>query len=66
VNTLLSYTKDGGSVVVFKVKGKCTGYFETSHPVEKYMLKYLKNIVMISPGQCKDYQSHIFSYKPHN
>jgi len=51
-------------VLAVKVSGKCTGYFETSHPVGKYMLKCLTNTVMVSPGQSKDYQSQIISYKP--
>ena len=57
---------DEGCVNKFGMTGKCTGYFETSHPVGKYMLKCLTNSVMVSPGQCKDYRSQIVSYKPHN
>jgi hypothetical protein len=51
-------------IVVTEVEGKCTEYFETFHPVGKYMLKFLTNSVMVSHGQCTDYRLQIVSYKP--
>ena len=59
-NNFISYTRDS------TVEVKCTGYFETSHPVGKYRLKYLTNSVIMSPGQCNDYRSQIVSYKSLN
>jgi hypothetical protein len=57
---------DEETVVVTEVEVKCTGYFETSHSVGKYRLKFLTNSFTVSHGQYKDYQTQIVSYKPQN
>jgi hypothetical protein len=42
------------------------GHFETTHKLSKYRVKCWTNTVILSPGQCKYYRSHIVSHEPQN
>jgi len=42
VNSITKFILGAGSLIAFEISGKCTGYFETSHPVGKYMLECLQ------------------------